>query len=186
MAATVKIMEVNGSSATYSEITSARYCTADSATPGTLNPIPIPSAGSFNRSYWKSHCLDLTSGGYTDISNIRFFTDGTISWTLGTSGKVYVAKAASGDSGVPTASYTQATGTVGTTGDDMMTTIPYLSAHTATVITTLTSAAMMTVDSTHYSGAAKTKMVITQVTVDDDATHGAQAAEQFTFMWDEV
>jgi len=185
MTATVKIVEANGLTPTFTEVTSSRYCTTDSYAPGTLNPIPIPSAGSFNRSYWKSHCLDL-SGTYTDISNIRFFTDGSINWTLGTSGGVYVATKSSGDSGLPQANYTQATGTEGVSGDDMMSSITYYSGGTKQLVSNYTDLNPLLIDSTHYSGAVKTKFVVTQVWVDDDATHGAQPAEQYTFMWDEV
>lgn len=190
MAADVSIQEANGAGPAYTDITSARYCTADSVTPGTVNPIPIPSAGSFNRSYWKSHCL-VMSGTFTDISNIKWYSDGAEAWTLGTSGQIFIGTKGSGDNGCPTANYVQAGGTQGTTGNDIWDTTgdgyTYYSGETPSLATTYTSASPLSVDSTHYSAAgSRCKFVVTQVSVDDDATHGAQTAEVFTWRFDEV
>jgi len=190
--ANVVIQEVNGAagSQVYTTLTSARYCTDDDATPGLSNPIPVPASGSFNFSFWKSHCLDI-SGTFTQVNNIRWYTDGTINWTLGTSGRVYVGTKDTGDNGCPIANYAQATGTVGTTGHDIWDAAnghPYYKDETTkyTEAVSYTSASPLTVDTTNYTTASKSKIVVTQVSVDDDATQGAQPAEVYTFRYDEI
>lgn len=188
MVETVNIEEANGTGPTYTTLTSSRYCTSDTYNPGLDYPIPIPAAGSFNRSYWKSHCLNL-GGTFTTISNIKFYSDGNIGWQLGTSGGVYVATLSSGDAGLPTANYKQAGGTPGVTGYSIWDTtngIPYYSGQTPALVTSYTSASPLNLDSTQYTSTGRSKFVVTQVVVSSDATHGTQAAETFTFRYDVV
>ena len=67
--------------------------------------------------------LHLTITAMNDatlLNNHVFYSDeGTSAWTLGTDGLVRIGLRDSGDNGVPVASYDQATGVVGTSGDDM-------------------------------------------------------------------
>lgn len=190
MAATVNVVEGNGSGPTWSTVTAARYCTTDSYNPGTANPCVVPSSGT-NYSYWKHHALGL-SGTFTKINNIRWYTDGTIGWTLGTGGKIVVGIRDTGDNGCPPASYDQATGTVGTTGyymDDATNGHTYYKDQTATPadVTTYTSGSPLTVDTSDYTTTTTaTNAVVTQVLIDSDATQGEQADETFTFVYDEV
>src|SRR3989304_1653585 len=95
-----------------------RFHTAD--TPDaidTTNPVPIPSS-SFNYSYWVHVALQF-GGTFTQLSNFRHYSDGTIGWTLGTNGELRRGNRDSGDDGCPKASYNLATGTIGTTGDSI-------------------------------------------------------------------
>lgn len=188
--ATVTIQEMNGTTPSYTGLTSARYCTTDSPTPGTANSIPIPAAG-FNWSFWKSHVLDMT-GAFTRIDNIRWYTDGAVGWNFGTSGHLYVGyriNQPDGDIGAPTSNaYYQASGTVGTTG------IPMYSGHTfyqnisarLILASCAIAASPFIIDSTAYESAGKSKAIVTQAVVDDDATQGTQTAETVTFRYDEV
>jgi len=190
MAATVEVVEGNGATPTWTVITSARYCTSDTYNPGTNYPCVVPSSGQ-NYSYWKHHALKL-SGTFTKITNIKWYTDGTISWDLGTNGKVVVGIRDSGDNGCPPASYDQATGTEGTTGDYMADSTnghSYYKDQTASPadVTNYTSSSPLDVDSTEYTSATDaTKAVVTQVIIDTDATQGAKSAETFTFRYDEI
>jgi len=197
MVATVKVNEINGAagSKVYTPVgagetvTYARYCTADQVSPALNYPLPIPTSG-FRYSYWKSHCLDL-SGTFTKINNIRWYTDGAIGWTLGTNGEVRVGRRDSGDNGCPDASYEQATGTQGTTGNDMENATNghgYYKGQTnpSDPAQNFTSGSPLTVDTSDYTSAGKTKHVVTQVKVASDATQGEQADETFTFMYDEI
>ena len=189
MAATVEIQEGNGSGPTWTAVTSARYCTDDDYNPGTNNPIPIPTSG-FNYSYWKSHCLAITGGTFTQISNIQWYPS-DFSWTLGTNGEVRVGQRDSGDHGCPDASYQQAAGTTGTTGyaiEDGTNGHAYYKDQTTPVasITTYSSSSKMTVDSGTYTSTGRTKHIVTQVKVDTDATQGEQPDITYTFTWDEI
>lgn len=189
MAATVDVQEGNGSSVSWTTVTAPRYCTADNNNPGTANPCVVPSAGSYY-SYWKTHSLAL-SGSFTKINNIKWYTDGTIAWDLGTGGKVVVGVRDTGDNGCPVASYDQATGTGGTTGDymdDGTNGHTYYKDQTATPadVTDYTSGSVLSVDSTDYTSAGTTKAVVTQVKLATDATQGAKSAETFTFRYDEI
>jgi hypothetical protein len=77
MAATVKIYEKNGAGETDTDKTSGtiRFKHADNATVDTSNPMVVPGAGS-DWSYQKWLRLNIT-GTYTEISNLKFYTDGS-------------------------------------------------------------------------------------------------------------
>ena len=186
MAATVDVQEANGAGPSYNTVTSARFCTSDDYNPGSNNPIPIPPSG-VNYSYWKHLCLQFT-GTFTQVSNIRHYCDGTIGWTLGTSGAVRRGNRDSGDHGCPSGSYDQATGTPGTTGDDIETHTYYSGQTTKSAnITGDTSGSPATIDSNTYTTPNdRCYFIVLQVTVDNDATQGAQTPETFTWLYDEI
>ena len=106
MPATVELIEKNGAGGTGTNKTSGtiRFKQADNATVDLLNPIPVPPSGtaySFN----KMLRLNVTGGSYSQITNIRAYSDGTNN--LGTGIGVF-ARA--------TASYAQPTQASATTG----------------------------------------------------------------------
>jgi len=194
MVATVKVQEVNGASPTYTDksvASPARFCTMDSATPGTSNPCVIPPGGQTYYSYWKHFCLDL-AGTFTKINNVRAYSDGKIDWQLGTGGMVMVAKRDSGDHGCPIATdYQQAAGTQGTTGyylKDGTNGHAYYKGQTVEPadFAGYTSGAPITIDTTDHTSAEKTKAMVMQVMIKDDATQGEKADETFTFLYDEI
>lgn len=176
MAATVDVREINGAAAgTPSVVTAAKFCTADVFNPGTANPIPIPAAGS-KYSYWKSHELYLT-GTYTEISNIKIYTDGG---GFGTGIAVNI-----GDETLVAGSYEQATGTPGDTGDEVV------ANHTGiTGVTDLFGydlASPKDVDAGPYSAPPeRTKHVVLQMDVINTASPGEKTPETITFQYDEV
>lgn len=84
MAATVSIMELNGAGATETakESGTIRYKRADNATVDTSDPLPIPSSAR-TYSYEKWHRFKITGGTYTEVSNIRWYTDGSNGYVSG-------------------------------------------------------------------------------------------------------
>ena len=78
MPATVTIIEKNGAPGTPTDKTSGsvRLKKADNATVDLLNPLVKPASGS-DWSFEKWLRLNVTGGTYTQISNIRAYTDGT-------------------------------------------------------------------------------------------------------------
>jgi hypothetical protein len=189
MVATVDIQEAMGSTPTWYAVTSARYCTYDNYNPGTNNPCVVPTTG-YNYSYWKHHALYMY-GSFTQINNIRAYTDGTIAWTLGTGGMLGVGRRDTSYHGCPANQYYPSVGTVGTTGTYLKTASTghlWYQGQTVTMgdFASYTSAAPLTVDDTTYTSSARANSLVTQVMVASDATQGTKAAETVTFVYDEI
>ena len=189
--ATVDIRQLTGAGPTATAVTTPRLSTSDSAAPGTANPIPILAAG-LSYSYWMSLQLTITAiNQATLLNNHKFYSDGAVAWALGTGGKLVIGLRDAGDNGCPAASYQQAAGSVGETGDDMEDGTDghsYYKAQTTPtgLVSAYSSAGKLTVDSGDHTIAEAFKHVVVQLVVDDDATRGALAAETLTFEWDEV
>lgn len=168
MAATVSVKQANSTGPTATTITNLRFNTDDTVNPGTTNPMVKPAAGT-NRSYWKTVYLNADTTPSGTINNVKIYGDGTLDWTGCT---LYI-----GASGT----YTQATGTAGTTGDD---------------------SSIATVDISRYSSAAAAKpitgtisnpstgkitdYVIMQTDISTSAVAGTLSAETITFQYDET
>ena len=105
MPATVSLKQCIGAGPTVTSITNLRLNTDDTVNPGSTNPLVQPAAGML-RSYWKTVYLNADTSPTGEINNVQIYCDGAIGWT---GCDVFV-----GSSGV----YTQATGTLGVTGDD--------------------------------------------------------------------
>lgn len=170
--------------------TDVRFSTTDAYNPVATYPCIIPSAAQ-NYSYWKHLYLDI-SGTFTTVNNIRFYTDGTIGWTCGTGGGLYVGLRDTGDNGCPMdTSYNVATGTQGTTGDWMdhgTNGHAYYKDQTATpaLASNYTSGSTLLIDSADHSSAVESDAVVLQVQLETDATQGTQADETLTFLYDEI
>lgn len=108
MAATVQIHRYTGAGPTdEGSITQSRFSTSDNHyTTETTNPIPIPTAGT-NYSFWMPTRIYAATTPSGTINNVKWYTDGTNSWT-GVTLEVGTSSA-----------YSQATGTTGTTGDEL-------------------------------------------------------------------
>jgi len=211
MVATVKIVEVTGSEAspTFTEKSTAagsgsRYCTTDTADINTAAnyPIPIPDSGT-NRSYWKSHCLDITSGPATYIKNVKYYqtwsNDPATDWSLGSGGDLIVGVSSSSvtdcrtlSQGCPLANYDQATGTEGQTGDPLETTHSYYSATpgkymSITNFNSSDNALMVQAGEVVGSGeTGKSYLVVTQLIVGSGATPGPKPDVTATFVYEEA
>jgi len=55
-----------------------RFKVADNTTIDANDPVPIPTDGSTNYSYWKHIYLKCTTAPSTQVDNIKFYTDGTL------------------------------------------------------------------------------------------------------------
>ncbi len=186
MVASTGIYEITGPAAipVFTQLTSSRYSLSDNVTPGIANPIIIPSNG-VNYSYWKHQVLNFT-GTFTTIDNIRWYTDGSVGWNVGASGKLMVAMMSGGAVGAPVAQYVNASGNA-TTG------VWVLSGHTYYANTSgkignagsFTISFPLLVDSTQYLASGYSKVLVTQVAVATDATQGTQTPETVTFQYDE-
>jgi hypothetical protein len=190
--ADLAVQQWYGAGPTKATVTTPRLSTMDDDDPGTSNPIPIPSAD-FNYSYWMSLFLTITNiQDATLLNNHQFYCDGTIGWTLGTDGALLIGVMDSGDNGLPGASYDQATGTEGTTGDymgDGTDGHAYYKAQTppaADISDYETGGTELLIDSGDHTVAEAFKGIVIQAKVDDDATRGAMSAETLTFVYDEV
>ena len=179
--ATVKIYRFTGAtgSPTETDVTSinSRLNAVDShSTGGTTNPVKIPDSGT-NYSYWGSFRMKVTENTDSNtIDNMKFYTDGVNDFGTGISG---VVASASG--------YVQATGTQGTTGDELTTgSYPELNeapsdafGYTSGSALDLTTSGTGT-SSTGFIG----DYVAYQIQVGDTASVGASSQEISNFQYD--
>lgn len=167
MAATVSVKQSVGAGPSNTTITNLRFNTDDTVNPGTTNPLVKPAAGT-NRSYWKTVYLNADTSPSGTINNCKIYSDGTIGWTGVT---LYL-----GSSG----SYTQATGTPGTTGDDS-------SVATADIAGFTSGAPKSLTGSIDNPATGKiTDYVVMQTDLSTSAVAGTLAAETLTFQYDET
>lgn len=175
MAATADVQECNGADAgTWTTVTAAKFCTKDVYNPGTTYPIPIPAEGT-KYSFWKSHCL-LFGGTFTEITNIKLYTDG-VGFDTGITVKV-------GTETLAAASYVQATGTDGDTGTEMVTGHGGITG--SADLFTYDVDTPKDVDAGPITEAGKSKHVVLQMEVISTASPGELDAETLTFQYDEV
>jgi len=192
--AALDIQQFTGAGPTKTAVTVPRMSTSDAFAPGTANPIPIPSAG-LKYSYWMALHLTITNiQDATLLNNHLFYMDGACGWALGTGGELVIGARDAGDYGVPVASYDQATGIEGDSGDSMVDDTDghaYYKAQTndSDPADGFTSVAPATIDSGDHTIAEGFKGVVLQAIVDtaaNGAVRGAQTAETLTFQYDEV
>lgn len=167
MAASVSVKQAVGAGPTVTTITNLRFNTDDTVNPGIVNPLVRPAAGTY-RSFWKTVYLNADTSPSNFINNVKLYSDGTIGWTGCT---LY-----GGSSGT----YTQATGTAGTQGDD--------SAVATALVSGWTSGApkQLTGTISNPSTGRISDYVIMQVDVSSSAVAGTLAAETMTFQYDEA
>lgn len=163
MPATVTIIEKNGAGGTPTNKTngSVRLKKADNATVDLINPLVKPASGS-DWSFEKFLRLSVTGGTYTQITDIRTYTDGTAG--LGTGINLW-AKAQ--------ASYTTPAQGTASTG--------YTNAFTYTAAAPLSLGA-----GPFTSTGEKGDHLVLLAQVTDAAAGGLTPSETITFTWDEV
>lgn len=185
-AASVIVEAWYGAGPSYADVTSGtgaiRYKNAD--TPSTIDtndPISVPDSG-FNYSYWITLGLKISNINDADeISNINFYSDGTLGWDLGTSGCINVLQKSSEPHGITSTQYVQATSA---TSLDNHT---YADSVTNLYTTYTGSSDTMLVDSSTYTATDdRTYAVVIQAKVADDAPAGTQTGETLTFTYDEI
>ena len=189
MVATVAVFVDTGAGPTGTDTSSLgppniRFKTADDAVIDANNPIPIPTSGT-NRSFWKHIFLKVTGGTFTQIDNVKFFTDGT---GFGTGITVFVGDETPTKNSGSTAGYDQATGTVGTTGNEL-TTHAIITAKTNAF--TFTSGSPKTITISEAGAIINatnetTNYLVAQMDVASTASPGDLADETWTFQYDEI
>ncbi len=163
MAATVQIVEKNGAGGTTTDKTSGviRFKNADNSTVDTSNPMVKPGAGT-DYSFEKWLRLNVSGGTYTEISNIKAYSDGSNG--LGTGVGLY-AKAV-------TAYSTPAEATATTGYTDLF---------------TYTSGSPLTLGAGPYTSTGeKGDHLVMIMTVASTASGGMTPTESLVLAWDEI
>lgn len=162
-----------------------RFKTADDATIDTANPCVVPAAGT-NYSYWKQCYLYCDNADSNTLDNIKWYSDGTIGWGTGVTlmiGDELPVKNSGSDAG-----YEVATGTPGTTGNEMVAAHAGLTGSTDAASLTSGSPLTVTISETdsHINAAGETtNYVVHQVNIITTASAGLTSSETFTFQYDE-
>lgn len=178
MVATVIINRKTGAGPSNTDITSinSRANAEDThTTAGTANPVRIPAAGT-NYSFWVTTRLEATVAPTGTIDNIRWFFTGTPDTGIG-----YDV----GDA--PNASYVQATGVVGTSGDQL-TQGNHAGLSGAPVdATTFTSGSPKSVTGSITASTGEFgDLVVWQLNVDNTASPGPTSSITLTYRYDET
>lgn len=153
------------------------------------NPLVIPGAG-FGYTFYKHIALSVDGGTFTQIDNVQAWSDGTITWTLGTGGQLQVGTRDAGVHGCPDGSYDQAQGdgTYGYAIDVAVNGHPYYNGQTVGVqaATAFTTGAKMQVDDDVITTNVRARGVVFQVKCFTDATQGEKDDETWTYSYDEI
>lgn len=177
MAATVIINRLTGEGPTKTDITSINTrANAEDAhtTAGTSNSILVPAAGT-NYSYWVTTQLEVTAIDSGTVDNVKWYTDGTNNFGTGVTCVVNTADG-----------YVQATGTEGTTGDELNTdNHPDLAGAPSDAFNYDSSSPLDVAGSTSSTGSFG-DYVVYQIVVGTTASSGATAQETFTWRYDDT
>jgi hypothetical protein len=163
MAATVQIVEKNGAGGTQTDKTSGniRFKNADNSTVDLVNPMVKPGAG-VDYSFEKWLRMNVSGGTYTQITNIRVYSDGANG--LGTGVSLYAKTV--------TAYATPAEATATTGYTDFF---------------TYTSGSPLVLGAGPYTSTGeKGDHLVMMLTVGTSATGGVTPSETLTLAWDEI
>ena len=161
MTATVQIIEKNGAGGTPTDKTSGtiRHKNADDSTVDTNNPMVKGAVSDWSWEKWLR--MNVSGGSYTQITNIRAYTDGTNGWTDTRLWWKSIASYATPAQGTGSSGYTNAF--------------------------TYTSAAPLTIGTgTYTSTGEKGDHLVSLLEVGTGAVGGMLAAETLTLAWDEI
>jgi|APSaa5957512535_1039671.scaffolds.fasta_scaffold55736_2 hypothetical protein len=163
-----------------------RMKTNDNTTIDSADPVPIPSAGT-TYSYWKQVYLYCDTAPDTSIDNLKFYSDGTgfgTGITLNV-GDEFPTKNSGSDAG-----YEIATGTSGSTGDEV--TANHASVTGVTDVFSFTSGSPLSgptisEDSSIINAIGETSnYLVLQLAVTSTATPGNKTDETLTIQYDEI
>ena len=163
MAASVQIGEKNGAGGTFTDKTSGtiRFKNADNATVDTVNPMVVPPSGT-DYSFEKWLIFKVASGTYTQITNVKAYSDGANG--MGTGVGVY-AKAVT-----TFATPAEATSISGYTD-----------------LFSYTSGSPLTLGAGPFTSTGeKGDHLVAIMTVASTASGGVTASETLTMSWDEI
>jgi hypothetical protein len=196
MAAIVQIVGFYGPApGTKTSLTVQRYNTAipSQRDPGLAFPCNVPATGLTNRSCWVYTGAEITGGTYSQLTNWRWGTPGSIKsdWGLG-SGKVQVALKSGADAGCPVASYFAPTGVSSEYGYDILDPvhgIPYYSGESCADADNYTTNSPLVFDTTVYTPSSPskiTKLVTHQLVLEDDTEFGEKTEISNFVRWQEI
>lgn len=174
MAASVSIYEWNGTSGSQSstakESGTVRYQAADRQNVDTTYPLAIPSSGQ-TYSYEKWLTVSITGGTFTEVSNVRYYTDGSNGFVTGV--KLW---------GATDSSYS--TPVAPSTSNDP----PQHDAVGMTNVFTYTSGSPLTIGSGTYTttGICGNYLVSVMEVETTASASGSTNSETFTFAYDEI
>jgi hypothetical protein len=163
VAATVQIIEKNGAGGTPTDKTSGtiRFKNADNSTVDLVNPMVMPTSGT-DFSYEKWLRMNVTGGTYSQITNVRAYSDGGNG--LGTGVGLFAKAVAS------FATPAEATSTSGYTD-----------------FFTYTSGSSLSLGAGPFTSTGeKGDHCVMILTVADTASGGLTASETLTMAWDEI
>lgn len=168
MAATVTLQQLTGSGPTATSITASPFLfgTDDSYNAGSTYPVLRPNSGT-NYSY-ETTIRASAAGTFTSLSNWKFYSDGANG--LGT-GIGLSAKA------IAQGSYTQATGTQGSTATAM--------SGGSDVFGYTSGSPLSLTGSISSAGVGSVQLVRAQASVASTAALGTSSSETLTAQWDE-
>jgi len=163
MVATVQLVEKNGTAGTATDKSSGtiRFKNADNATVDANDPMVVPATGS-DYSYEKWLRPKITVAPDTNISNLQFYSDGTIGYGTGVTPYVKAV--------TTYATPAQATGTAGY----------------STLASKTASSALSLGTGTFTGTGEKGDHAVAMLKVDNTAGPGALSAETITLSYDEI
>ncbi len=169
MSAITSIVQVTGTagSPSLTTITNLRNNTDDTANPGLINPLVKPVSGT-NYGFWKTVYLNAVTTPQNAINNVKLYSNGSLGWTGVTLNVGY------------SATYNQATGTVGITGN---------ASGVATVdVQTYTSGSPLSVAGSiaNPNTGKISDYVVFQAAISTSAVAGNLPAGTITFSYDET
>lgn len=163
-----------------------RFKTEDDATIDTNNPVPIPAAGT-NRSFWKQMYARCDAAPDTQVDNFQLYTDGG---GFGTGITINIGDQFPTKNSGSNAGYEVATGTVGTSGDDVVTNHAGISSVTdlfSFIVSATLSGPTISEDSNIINAIGETSnYFILQADVINTATPGNKTDETITLQYDEI
>ncbi len=162
-----------------------RFKTSDDNTIDANNPIPIPAAGT-TYSYWKHLYLLCSVAPSTQIDNVKFYTDGS---GFGTGITVKVGDETPTKNSGSDAGYVVATGTQGSTGDELVANNAQITGSTDAFSYTSASPKSVSISESGNIMDAQnetTDYLVVQMEVDNTASPGNLTDETITFRYDEI
>ncbi len=162
-----------------------RFKTADDFNIDTNDPIPIPASG-VKRSFWKSIFLKAIAGPFTQITEVKFFTNGG---SFGTGILTEVADELPNHNSTSTSGYSEATGVQGDDGDEMVANYGGLTGKQDAfgfVSMTPKDVTISETDNKIQNVGESTNYLVFQMEVDSSAGPGDLPNETWTFQYDEI
>lgn len=159
--------------------------TADNATIDNVNPIPKPAAGT-NYSFWKQVYLKCSVAPSSQCDNFKWYTDGG---GFGTGIALKIGTETPTKNSGSNAGYEVATGTIGESGDEMVSAHAGINGSASAF--GFTSVAPKTVSCSELGNLINdidetTDYIILQAEVINTASAGTPNNETVTWKWDEI